>query len=53
MKFLLALIVYLIIGVVLGWGMLQAVHGSPWLLLVAFIAYAVAFARLGCLSGSH
>ncbi len=49
MKFLLAIIAYLVIGLVLGWGILLAVKGDPWLLIVGFLAYAVAFAKLGCL----
>ena len=54
MKFLLTIIAYLLISLVLGWGILLAVKGSPWLLIVSFLAYAVAFAKLGCLPGkSH
>ena len=54
MKFFLALIVYLLIAAVLGWGMLLMVKGSPWLLIVSFLAYCVAFGKLGCLPGkSH
>jgi F0F1-type ATP synthase assembly protein I len=49
MKFLLAIVAYLVIGLLLGWGILLAVKGQPWLLIVGFQAYAVAFAKLGCL----
>jgi hypothetical protein len=49
MKFLLAIVAYLVIGLVLGWGILLTVKGEPWLLIVGFLAYALAFARLGCL----
>ena len=49
MRFLLAIIAYLVIALVLGWGILLAVKGKPWLLIVGFLAYAVAFAKLGCL----
>ena len=49
MKFLLAIVAYLVIGLVLGWGILLAVKGEPWLLIVGCLAYAVAFAKLGCL----
>ena len=49
MKFLLAIVAYLVIALVLGWGILLAVKGQPWLLIVGFLAYAVAFAKLGCL----
>jgi hypothetical protein len=49
MKFLLAIVAYLAIGLLLAWGLLLAVTGEPWLLVVGFLSYAVAFAKLGCL----
>jgi hypothetical protein len=49
MKFLLAILAYLFIGLALGWGILLAVKGDPWLLIVGFLTYAAAFAKLGCL----
>ena len=49
MKFLWAIIAYLIISLLLSWGILLAVRGEPWLLIVGFLTYAVAFAKLGCL----
>jgi hypothetical protein len=49
-----ATLAYLVIGAILGWGILLAVHGNLWLLIVGFLAYAVSFAKLGCLPGkSH
>ena len=54
MKFLMAIIAYLIIGLVLGWGILLTVKGQPLVLIFGFLAYAVAFGKLGCLPGkSH
>ena len=54
MKFLLAIIVYLLMAAVLGWGMLLMLKGNPWLLVVSFLAYAAAFSKLGCVPGkSH
>ena len=54
MKFLLAILAYLVIGVILGWGILLTMKGQPWLLLVSFLVYVIAFAKLGCLPGkSH
>jgi F0F1-type ATP synthase assembly protein I len=49
MKFLAAIIAYVAIGLILGWGILLAVKDEPWLLIVALLTYAVAFAKLGCL----
>ena len=49
MKFTLSFIVYILIGAVLGWGILLAVHGSYWLLIASFAFYVLAFARIGCM----
>ena len=49
MKFLGAIMAYLVIGLILGWGILLAIKGEPWLLIVGFLTYAAAFAKLGCL----
>jgi len=49
MKFLAAIIASVVIGLILGWGILLAVKAEPWLLMVGFLTYAVAFAKLGCL----
>jgi F0F1-type ATP synthase assembly protein I len=50
MKLLMAMIAYVVVGLVLGWGMLLAVKGEPWLLVVGLLTYAAAFAKLGCLA---
>ncbi len=49
MKFVLGIVAYLVIGLVLGLGMLQTVKGHPLLLIVGFLAYAIAFGKIGCL----
>jgi hypothetical protein len=49
MKFVMGIVAYLVIGLVLGLGILQLVHGKPWLLLFAFLAYVIAFGKIGCL----
>ena len=49
MKFFLAVLAYVVIGLVLGCGLVMAVKGSPWLLVVGFLAYVVAFGKIGCL----
>lgn len=53
MKFLMATVVYLMISFVLGWGILLAVKGNPWLLILGTLAYAVSFAKIGCLPKGH
>ncbi len=50
MKLLFAVLAYLAMGVVLGAGILMLIGGKPWLLIAAFLAYVIAFARIGCLS---
>ncbi len=52
MKFIFAILAYLLIGFVLGWGILLAVKGNVWLLIVGFLAYAIAFSKIGCLPKS-
>jgi len=49
MKFLLAIVAYLVIGLVLGGGIRLTAKGEPWLLTVGFLANAAAFVKLGCL----
>ena len=49
MNFILSCLAYLFIAGLIGWGILRAVHGEPMLLIIAFLAYAVAFAKIGCL----
>lgn len=50
MKFFGAVVAYLVIGAVLGVGIWLAVaKGNLWVLAVSFLAYVVAFAKIGCL----
>jgi hypothetical protein len=49
MKFLLAVLAYLLIAFILGWGILLTVRGEPWLLIVGGLAYVLSFAKVGCL----
>ena len=49
MKLLGAVVTYLLVAVVLGWGILLAVRGNFWLLGTGFLAYLVAFTKIGCL----
>jgi hypothetical protein len=50
MKFFSALFVYIIAGLILAWGILQAAHaGKPALLIGTMIAYCLGLGFLGCL----
>jgi len=53
MKFLASVVVYLLIGLVLSWGILLTFKGNYWFLIVSVVAYLAAFAKLGCLPKSH
>jgi hypothetical protein len=54
MNFFLAIFAYLVISALLGFGILLTFKGNPWLLIVGFLAYALTFAKAGCLPGkSH
>ena len=49
MKFSASILVYLLIGIVLGRGLLDVMHGKFWLLGAGVLVYIVAFAIWGCL----
>jgi hypothetical protein len=49
MKFFAAIVAYLIIGLILGFGIYEAVTGHLWVLAVAVVLYIISFAKLGCL----
>jgi uncharacterized membrane protein len=53
MKFFSAIVVYLLIGALLGWGILLAVKGNYWLLAGGLLAYLITFAKMGCLPPKH
>ena len=50
MKLVLAIVAYLLIGIVLGWGLLLTMKNhNPWLLVVGFATYVIIFGKIGCL----
>ena len=49
MKFLGSVFVYLIMVVLLSWGILLAVGGHYWLLAVGFLTYSLLLTKFGCL----
>jgi hypothetical protein len=49
MKFLMAVGIYLFMGVMLAWGILMATHGKPALLLAVIITYLAVLLGIGCL----
>ena len=49
MKFYAAMFAYVVIGLILGAGIYEAVKGHFWVLAAAAVVYIIAFAKLGCL----
>ena len=49
MKFLAAIVVTALMALTLAWGILQATHGSYWLLVFGVLGYLTLFGKLGCL----
>ena len=49
MKFFWILCVWLLIALPIGIGMVLAVKGSPWLLILSAIGFIFAFSRYGCI----
>jgi len=49
MKLLWAIIAYVVIAGILGWGLILTMKGNPWLFIIGFLAYVVAFGKIGCL----
>lgn len=50
MKFALAILVYLLMALVLGGGILLLVAGKPLLLIISLPVFVIAFGKLGCQS---
>ena len=50
MKFALAILVYLIIALILGAGIILSTHGKPWVLIVGALGFIFAFGKIGCKS---
>ena len=48
MKLLCAFAVWMGMGAVLGFGILMAVKGSPWLLLAGLVGFVIAVGKIGC-----
>jgi hypothetical protein len=49
MKFLAAILIYAVMAAILGAGIFLAAVGKPLFLVFAFIAFVVAFGRIGCM----
>ena len=43
-----AMLVWVLMGVVIGVGMFLAIKSTPWLLILALAAFVVAVGKIGC-----
>lgn len=50
MKFALAILVFVLFGLAIGGGILMMIAGSPWLFILALLAFLGTFAKYGCAS---
>jgi hypothetical protein len=50
MKLFLAFAVWIVMGAIIAKGILSAIHGSYWLLIVAVIGFAALVGKIGCLT---
>jgi hypothetical protein len=50
MKLFFAFVVWMGMAAILARGLLMAVHGSMWLLIVGIIGFVLMVAKIGCLS---
>ena len=48
MNFFMSMLAYLVMAVVLGLGILMAVKGTFWLLIVSLIVYIFLVVKFGC-----
>jgi hypothetical protein len=49
MKLFYACLIYVVMGAILAAGIVLTVKGSPWFLIISFLAYVVTFSKVGCL----
>ena len=52
MKMICSFAVWIIMGTAIGWGILLAINGTPWLLAASALGFVLLVAKFGCLS-SH
>jgi hypothetical protein len=49
MKFLLAMLVWIIMGAFIAAGIIMAVKGTVWLLIISVLGFILLVAKFGCL----
>ena len=48
MKFVSSIVVYVLIGAAISWGILEIFKGNYWILPVAVLAYLAFLTKIGC-----
>jgi len=48
MKFLWAMLIWLVMGAIITTGIVLATIGKPWLLIVGLLGFIVAVGKIGC-----
>jgi len=48
MKFILAVLPWLVFAGLIGTGMVLCVNGNPWLLVVSLLAFIFSVGKIGC-----
>jgi len=48
MKFLWAMLIWLVMGAIITTGIVLATIGKPWLLIVELLGFIVAVGKIGC-----
>ncbi len=48
MKLLAAILVWVVMGIIIGAGILLAIKSTPWLLILSLAAFVVAVGKIGC-----
>jgi hypothetical protein len=50
MKFAAAISVFVLFACFIGWGVVELLKGSPWLLLASVVVFLGTFVKFGCQS---
>ena len=50
MKLFLAFVVWILMGAIMAKGIVSAIHGSFWLLIVAVLSFVALVGKIGCLT---
>jgi hypothetical protein len=52
MKFLLAFLLFVVFALLISWGIVLMMHGTPWIFIASLVLFLGLFVKYGCLT-SH